>query len=186
MGWCGFSGHVIAYAMPFAGKEGLRRRLPGTLDDYAFTVHACADAWFATGKMKFYRAAITLADAMIERFYDRDSGTFLDAAQSGAEHLGALTARRMPLQDTPTPAGNPTAASALLRLEALSGRADYRRIAKRRSARFPAWWAGSASMPGAMGWPSKGCCSIRCRWWWWARAPGRCVWRPGRGALRSQ
>jgi uncharacterized protein YyaL (SSP411 family) len=30
------------------------------------------------------------------------------------------------LQDSPTPAGNPTAASALLRLESLSGRREYR------------------------------------------------------------
>ena len=44
--------------------------------------------------------------------------------------LGALTARRKPLQDSPTPAGNPTAAAALLRLEALSGKATYREIAE--------------------------------------------------------
>jgi uncharacterized protein YyaL (SSP411 family) len=44
--------------------------------------------------------------------------------------LGALGARRKPLQDSPTPAGNPTAASALLRLEALSGRQDYRDVAE--------------------------------------------------------
>ncbi|MGB6721402.1 MAG: thioredoxin domain-containing protein, partial [Terracidiphilus sp.] len=35
-----------------------------------------------------------------------------------------------PLQDSPTPAGNPTAAAALLRLEALSGREEYRGIAE--------------------------------------------------------
>ena len=44
--------------------------------------------------------------------------------------MGALTARRKPLQDSPTPAGNPTAVSALLRLETLSGRGDYREIAE--------------------------------------------------------
>ena len=44
--------------------------------------------------------------------------------------LGALTARRKPLQDSPTPAGNPTAAAALLRLEELSGRKEYREIAE--------------------------------------------------------
>jgi hypothetical protein len=44
--------------------------------------------------------------------------------------LGALGARRKPLQDAPTPAGNPTAAAALLRLEALSGRKEYRDIAE--------------------------------------------------------
>jgi uncharacterized protein YyaL (SSP411 family) len=47
-----------------------------------------------------------------------------------------LSARRKPLQDAPTPAGNPTAASALLRLEALSGREDYRKIAEGTLANF--------------------------------------------------
>ncbi len=37
---------------------GRRRSAPGTLDDYAFTVHACIDAWLASGEMKFYRAAV--------------------------------------------------------------------------------------------------------------------------------
>ena len=58
--------HVIAY------PDGLRPRenAPGTLDDYAFTVNACIDAWLASGgrlangEMKFYNAAIKLADAM--------------------------------------------------------------------------------------------------------------------------
>jgi uncharacterized protein YyaL (SSP411 family) len=50
--------------------------------------------------------------------------------------LGALAARRKPLQDSPTPAGNPTAASALLRLETLSGRKEYREIAEETLASF--------------------------------------------------
>jgi uncharacterized protein YyaL (SSP411 family) len=120
--------HVIAY------PDGVEPdgKAPGTLDDYAFTVHACVDAWLAGGEMKYYRAAVTLADAMIARFYDRVGGAFFDAAaaQEGEVPLGALAARRKPLQDSPTPAGNPTAASALLRLEALSGRAEYREIAE--------------------------------------------------------
>ena len=41
-----------------------------------------------------------------------------------------LTARRKPLQDSPTPAGNPAAAAALLRLEALNGRVDLREKAE--------------------------------------------------------
>jgi uncharacterized protein YyaL (SSP411 family) len=119
--------HVIAY------PEGatLSEKAPGTLDDYAMTVHACIDAWFASGKMNYYRMAMKLADAMIDRFYDSTAGAFYDtAAEKGAAPLGALAARRKPMQDSPTPAGNPTAASALLRLEALSGRAEYRDIAE--------------------------------------------------------
>jgi uncharacterized protein YyaL (SSP411 family) len=126
--------HVIAYPL----KVQPASKVSGTLDDYAFTVHACIDGWLASGEMQFYHAAVKLADAMIAHFYDRVSDAFFDAAtpQDGAAQLGALGARRKPLQDSPTPAGNPTAASALLRLEALSGRAEYREIAEDTLASF--------------------------------------------------
>ena len=126
--------HVIAYSIGVAPAE----KAPGTLDDYAFTVHACVDAWLASGNMNFYRVAVQLADAMIACFYDRAAGAFYDAAalMDGATPLGALTARRKPLQDSPTPAGNPTAASALLRLETLNGRKEYREIAEDTLASF--------------------------------------------------
>jgi uncharacterized protein len=124
--------HVIAYPDGLAANQ----KAPGTLEDYAFTVHACIDAWLAGGEMRYYRAAIKLADAMIARFYDHAGGGFFDAAAPGAQPLGALSARRKPLQDAPTPAGNPTAAAALLRLEALSGREEYRALAEETLACF--------------------------------------------------
>ncbi|HKF47000.1 MAG TPA: thioredoxin domain-containing protein [Terracidiphilus sp.] len=130
--------HVIAYpdapeARETRGEHGsdAPARIPGTLDDYAFTIHACVDGWFSSGRREFYQAAVTLADAMIARFYDRTAGAFYDTSADHSEsQIGALTARRKPLQDTPTPAGNPTAASALLRLETLSGKQEYREIAE--------------------------------------------------------
>jgi uncharacterized protein len=120
--------HVIAYPDGHAPAS----RVAGNLDDYAFAAHACIDAWLATGKMAYYSSAMTLATAMIDRFFDRTARCFVDTAQDAAEEakLGALTARRKPLQDAPTPAGNPTAASALLRLESLSGRQEFREIAE--------------------------------------------------------
>ncbi len=129
--------HVIAYPDDLTPQESA----PGTLDDYAFTVNACIDAWLASGEMKFYRAAVKLADAMIEQFHDASAGGFFDIsapmnALPAEIPLGALTARRKPLQDAPTPAGNPTAATALLRLEALSGREEYRKIAENALAAF--------------------------------------------------
>jgi uncharacterized protein YyaL (SSP411 family) len=127
--------HVIAYGEEGAGKPA--EKAPGTLDDYAFTVSACIDAWAASGELRYYQAAIRLADAMIARFYDPSGGGFFDAAvRSGGAPLGALAARRKPLQDSPTPAGNPTAASALLRLEAFSGRKEYREVAAETLAAF--------------------------------------------------
>ncbi|MDE3202039.1 MAG: thioredoxin domain-containing protein, partial [Acidobacteriota bacterium] len=126
--------HVIDYHDAALPGE----RVAGTLDDYAFTVHACIDGWLASGEMRFYEAAVSLADAMIARFFDRTAGAFCDTElpAEGAAPLGALTARRRPLQDSPTPAGNPTAASAFLRLEALSGRKEYRDIAEDTLATF--------------------------------------------------
>ena len=42
-----------------ANRRTNRRAFPGTLDDYAFTIHAGIDAWLASGNMNFYRVAVT-------------------------------------------------------------------------------------------------------------------------------
>jgi uncharacterized protein YyaL (SSP411 family) len=128
--------HVIAYGDQPTGTTQKPDKVPGTLDDYAFTVHACIDAWLATSEMRYYHVAVKLAGGLIARFHDPIGGAFYDTAHLNAPPLGALSARRKPLQDSPTPAGNPTAASALLRLESLSGRAEYRQIAEQTLASF--------------------------------------------------
>ncbi len=119
--------HVIAYADTVPAL-----RIPGNLEDYAFTIHACIDAWLATGSLEYYRSACKLADSMIALFLDRNAAVFLDlpVERAASASIGALSARRRPLQDAPTPAGNPVAVSALLRLEALSGRAEFRDLAE--------------------------------------------------------
>ena len=122
--------HVVAYGGGVG--EGTSEDVPGTLDDYAMTVHACIDGWIATGADAVLPGSREACRSMIAKFYDRTAGAFFDTAPAadGAVPLGALTARRKPLQDSPTPAGNPTAAAALLRLEELSGRKEYRHIAE--------------------------------------------------------
>jgi uncharacterized protein len=127
-GWSRDEGlaHVIAYA----DEKEPRKRVGAVLDDYAFLIHACVDAWQATGELRYYDFAMEIAEAMIARCYDTTGGGFFDTEKSEGEVLGALAARRKPLQDTPTPAGNPAAAAALLRLEALSGREDFREKAE--------------------------------------------------------
>jgi uncharacterized protein YyaL (SSP411 family) len=133
-GWDARAGlaHVIAYPEP----DVAARRIPGVLDDYAMLAHACVDAWEATGELRYYEAAMQLADAMVERFHDPEHGGFFDTEKDGADKIGALAARRKPMQDSPTPAGNPTAAAALLRLAALSGRNDIRAKAEDTLAAF--------------------------------------------------
>jgi hypothetical protein len=119
--------HVISYTR---GASTGTKWVAGMLDDYAFLTHACLDGWLATGAAKYYRAALGLAKRMVAEFYDSTGGGFFDATAKGEALLGALTARRKPLQDSPTPAGNPAAAAALLRLEALNGSAALREKAE--------------------------------------------------------
>jgi uncharacterized protein len=122
-GWDPSTGlaHVIAYSDGHAARQ----RIAGVLDDYAFVAEACLDAWEATGKTKYYQTALDLAESMIARFYDPVGGGFFDS-ELGDRPIGALTARRKPLQDSPTPAGNPAAVAVLVRLADLSGRKDFR------------------------------------------------------------
>jgi uncharacterized protein len=119
--------HVVAYSDPEAGH----RQIPGVLDDYASTAIACLDAYEATAHMSYFRFAESIADAMVARFYDSTSGGFFDREPAGdGENFGVLATRRKPLQDAPTPAGNPLAAVALMRLHRYTGDSDYREKAE--------------------------------------------------------
>ena len=119
-GWRdGALAHVIAYSDAKAGA----RIVGGVLDDYAFTVIALLDAYESTAEMKYFDNARAVADAMVRRFYDNEAGGFFDAPESP---IAALSARRKPFQDSPTPAGNSAAAIALLRLHAYTNEDSYR------------------------------------------------------------
>jgi len=128
-GWSADGGlkHVIAYS----DSSAKRRRIDGLLDDYAFTTIACLDAYEATTDLSYYRFAERITAKMIEFFYDETGGGFFDTSrQAWHGNLGALGASRKPLQDSPTPAGNPAAAIALLRLHEYCGEAKHREIAE--------------------------------------------------------
>jgi uncharacterized protein len=116
--------HVIAYSDPASEK----RFIPGLLDDYSYTAIACLDAYEISGDFSYFRFARQITDEMIRRFGDPTSAGFFDTEGSLDEtaKLGALAARRKPFQDAPTPAGNPCAAIALLRLYGYTNDAKYR------------------------------------------------------------
>jgi uncharacterized protein len=137
--------HVIAYSDP----DAEHRDIAGVLDDYAFTALACLDAYEATADLSYFRFARVIGDAMIAHFYDPVSGGFYDTAAAGKsaeeqDTLGILGTRRKPFQDSPTPAGNPAAAIALLRLHAYTNHSAYREKAERTLEVF----AGSAEKYG--------------------------------------
>ena len=115
--------HVVAYSDPKAEH----REVAGLLDDYAFTALACLDAYEATADLSYFKFAQSIADTMIAKFYDATSGGFFDSEPPAeGKGLGVLATQRKPLQDSPTPAGNPMAAIALLRLHHYTGEAGYR------------------------------------------------------------
>ncbi len=122
---------MIAYSDPKAD----RRTTAGVLDDYAFAVIACLDAYEATAVLSYFRFAREIADAMVAGFFDQEEGGFFDndsrsAAENQKAH-GILGTRRKPFQDSPTPAGNSAAAIALLRLHGYTNEASYRNAAER-------------------------------------------------------
>ena len=112
--------HVLAYA------DAEPRAIPGVLDDYAFTVVACLDAYESTTDLSYFDFARRIADTMVELFSDPVAGGFFDTTQPREKPLGVLATRRKPFQDSPTPAGNPVAAIALLRLHAYTNEQKYR------------------------------------------------------------
>ncbi|MGO8795374.1 MAG: thioredoxin domain-containing protein [Candidatus Sulfotelmatobacter sp.] len=115
--------HVVAYSDP----DAARREVPGLLEDYAATTLASLDAYEATADLSYFKFAQAIGDAMITRFFDATSGGFFDSEPApDGKSLGVLATRRKPLQDSPTPAGNPMAAIALLRLHHYTGNNGYR------------------------------------------------------------
>jgi uncharacterized protein len=115
--------HVVAYGE----NAGSAARVAGVLDDYIFLGHAALDAWAATGELRYYMTASRLMATALDRFYDEAGDAFFDTERpaAGERRIGALATRRKPLQDSPTPAGNPMAAALLTRLSELNGRLDY-------------------------------------------------------------
>jgi uncharacterized protein len=121
--------HVLEYSDPAVERPVVL----AVLDDYAFTVVACLDAYESTADLSYFNFARRIADAMVEGFFDPDAGGFFDTRKPAEDEqpLGVLGTRRKPFQDSPTPAGNSVAAIALLRLHAYTNDQSYFEKAER-------------------------------------------------------
>jgi uncharacterized protein YyaL (SSP411 family) len=106
-------------------KDG-RASADGVLEDYANLADGLLSLYEATADERWYALAARLADAMLARFAD-PAGGFFDTADDGE----SLVVRPKGLQDNAVPSGGAMAATALLRLAALSGEARYREAAER-------------------------------------------------------
>ena len=101
-------------------KDG-RARLKGYLEDYAFVADGLLTLYEATFDWRWLDEARSLADNMLDLFWDEGQSAFYD---TGKDHE-TLVVRPRDLFDNATPCGSSAAAYALLRLAVLTGERDY-------------------------------------------------------------
>ena len=102
------------------------------LDDYAYLANALVTLYEAGGDERWIDEAVRLAETMLTHFADVEHGGFFFTAD---DHE-ALIVRHKDAQDASVPSGNAMAATTLLRLGKLTGRADFLEAAERTLAAF--------------------------------------------------
>jgi uncharacterized protein YyaL (SSP411 family) len=100
-------------------KDG-RAKLNAYLDDYANLIDGLTRLFEVSGTPRWLETALELTNVMIEEFFDLVDGGFFYTG----EHHEALIVRQKDPYDNATPSGTAMAATALLRLGALTGRDD--------------------------------------------------------------
>ena len=103
-------------------REG-RASLKGYLEDYSFLASGLLALYEATFDHRWLDEARSLADGMIDLFWDEGQGAFYD---TGKDHE-ALVIRPRDLFDNATPCGSSVAVEVLLHLSILTGESDYAR-----------------------------------------------------------
>jgi uncharacterized protein len=105
-------------------KDG-RAKLDGYLEDYALLADALLAVYSLTFDPRWLREADAVAAAMVNRFWENDSGVFYDTAADAQQ----LIVRPRDILDNATPSGNSVAVGVMLRLATLTGDADHARRA---------------------------------------------------------
>jgi uncharacterized protein YyaL (SSP411 family) len=102
-------------------------RIDAFLEDHALLVDALVSLYQADFDPRWIAEARSLAGVMVERFWSEEDGMFFDTARDGER----LVVRPRDINDSATPSGASAAATALLRLAALTGDESYERLAVR-------------------------------------------------------
>ena len=96
-------------------------KLLGYLEDYSFVIDGLLALYEATFDLRWLEEAVTLADSMIELFWDEGIGGFYD---TGSDHE-TLVVRPRDVFDNAQPCGGSVASDVLLRLAVFTGKSDY-------------------------------------------------------------
>ena len=105
-------------------KDG-EAKLNAYLEDYACLIDGLVSLYEASDDLTWVDSAVTLADTMIEQFWDDSEGGFFFTGKSHEK----LIVRSKEFLDNATPSGNSIATQSLLRLSLLTANDDYRRRA---------------------------------------------------------
>jgi uncharacterized protein YyaL (SSP411 family) len=116
----------------------------GLLDDQVQTSAAALDAYEATGDREWLNWSVRIMERVWTDYWDSTEGGLWDTATDRADKAGLLPARAKPIQDTPTPSPNGTAAIVAHRLHALTGDSSW----QERGAALVAAFAGRAAELG--------------------------------------
>ncbi|MBI3651366.1 MAG: thioredoxin domain-containing protein [Acidobacteria bacterium] len=105
-------------------KDG-QAKLNGYVEDYAFLIEGLLAVYEATFEVKYFTAARTLADTMIEQFWDdQEQGFFF----TSKDHEALIT-RTKDYFDNAIPSGNSVAALALQKISLLTADSKYQSCA---------------------------------------------------------
>ncbi|HEX7830160.1 MAG TPA: thioredoxin domain-containing protein, partial [Thermoanaerobaculia bacterium] len=104
-----------------SGRLTRHAKIVGLLEDYSGVAWGLTLAYEATHERKYLDAARTLADAILDRFADRENGGFYDTPLDYEK----LITRPKDLFDNATPAGTSVTCDVLLRLALLYGNEEY-------------------------------------------------------------
>ncbi len=96
-------------------------KLLAYLEDYAFVADGLIALYEATFDRRWLTEAVSLADAMIDLFWDEGAGFFYD---TGSDHE-SLVMRPRDIFDNAQPCGGSVASDVLLRLALITGNQDY-------------------------------------------------------------
>ena len=100
-------------------------KLDAYLEDYANLADGLLELYQVGGEIKYLIAAKSLADTMIDKFWDKENGGFYF---TGNDHE-QLIVRSKDFTDNASPSGNSTAADVLLKLSRITGDDSYERFA---------------------------------------------------------
>jgi uncharacterized protein YyaL (SSP411 family) len=125
-------------------RSGETPRLNGYLEDYAYLIDALVTLYETTFEPRWVAAANHLTGILFEQFWDEREGGFF---YTGKDHE-ALIARSKDPHDNAMPSGNGVAATALLRLGALTG---DRRVLERAEQTLQLFRGVMKELPSAAG-----------------------------------